>query len=54
MKSEVKYCSCKHAYQDEKYGSGQRVHNYGEKKYKAGGGSSPGWCCTVCDVVKRA
>lgn len=37
-------CSCKHEYQDKKYGSGMRVHNYSPKK-KA-------WSCTVCSNDK--
>ena len=53
-KSEIRHCSCKHEFQDEMYGKNMRVHNYGEKSYKSGGGSHPGWCCTVCGTVKRA
>jgi len=39
-------CSCKHAFQDERYGHGQRVHNFGPK---AGPNEKmEGWRCTVC------
>ena len=34
----IKLCSCKHVYQDAKYGNGMRVHNIGKTKK----------CCTVC------
>ena len=54
MKTEIRYCSCKHEYQDKIYGKGQRVHNYGENKYKASGGGTSGWICTVCGTVKKA
>lgn len=37
-------CTCTHAYQDKKYGRGNRVHN----KIKTGAG----WRCTVCGKSK--
>lgn len=37
--TELKKCSCKHEYQDAKYGYGVRVHN------KTANGD---WRCTVC------
>lgn len=36
-------CSCKHSYQDTKYGIGNRVHNVGGSK-----GSPNKVSCTVC------
>jgi hypothetical protein len=38
--TKVKRCDCKHAYQDEKYGHGMRVHNLKKDGDKAN--------CTVC------
>lgn len=35
-------CSCKNEYQDEKYGTGMRVHNRTTKDGI--------WRCTVCDT----
>lgn len=32
MESVIKACTCKSPYQDEKYGKGNRVHNYAFKK----------------------
>lgn len=37
-------CSCSHAFQDAKYGSGMRVHN-SSLKGKA-------WRCTVCGTER--
>lgn len=39
-------CTCKHQFQDERYGKGLRVHNYGikDKVYR----------CTVCGNERRA
>ena len=40
----IKKCTCKHAYQDVRYGKGKRVHN--ERK-------TPGtYKCTVCETVR--
>lgn len=38
-------CRCEHAFQDERYGPGKRVHNpvEGEK-----------WRCTVCKSMRAA
>lgn len=41
--------NCKHAYQDERYGPGKRVHN----ARPAGKGQSPTWACTVCNAGGR-
>lgn len=40
-------CNCKHKFQDEEYGKGNRVHNLKEKDHK-----KTGWKCTVCSDVK--
>lgn len=48
-KIKVMFCSCKHAYQDEKYGQQNRVHNSGKK---GGPGHVPPYVCTVCGAVK--
>ena len=45
--TKVMTCTCQHAYQDERYGPGKRVHN--EAK---GTGGSVVWRCTVCGGVK--
>jgi hypothetical protein len=36
----ILHCGCKHEYQDEKHGEGNRVHNWAEKKKV--------WRCVVC------
>jgi hypothetical protein len=43
----VRACNCHHAYQDETYGVGQRVHN--QVVTKAAG--PPQYRCTVCARV---
>lgn len=35
----IKKCTCKHAFQDRRYGKENRVHNE----------TSKGWQCTVCE-----
>lgn len=40
----IKFCSCTHKYQDEKYGKQNRVHN----QCKDGS-----WNCTVCGNKKK-
>lgn len=40
--TQLKECTCKHQYQQSKYGN-QRVHN----SFKTKGGGI-GWRCTVC------
>ena len=41
--TRIMACSCRHEYQDRRYGQGQRVHNpRKEGKY----------ACTVCDNIK--
>ena len=40
-------CNCKHEYQDEHYGPGQRVHNKCIKDRKIK------YRCTVCSDVKE-
>jgi len=42
MSSEVKSCTCKHAYQDKEYGINQRVYNKTTKGHR----------CTVCGTEK--
>jgi len=49
MKGKIKFCSCKHEFQDERYGKKQRVHNYARTGY---GSKQPGYRCTVCTRVK--
>lgn len=44
-------CNCKHEYQDETYGKGNRVHNFATK---AGQGGAGAWRCTVCSSMKPA
>jgi hypothetical protein len=39
---------CLHRYQDAKYGSDMRVHNYAPKSI----GGKPGYRCTVCKTVR--
>ena len=39
----IKRCTCKHAYQDKRYGRGKRVHNVGE-----GNKGNVPEVCTVC------
>lgn len=43
----IRRCSCKHEYQDEKYGQGMRVHTPAKLKT---GDIKPR--CTVCGVEK--
>ena len=48
----IKTCTCKHEYQDKKYGKGKRVHN--EVGSNVGHvGNVKGYRCTVCGNVKR-
>ena len=46
MGSKIKSCSCKHEYQDAKYGRGKRVMNETADKPK------PKYRCTVCGTVR--
>ena len=39
----IKGCSCKHDYQDQVYGKGQRVHNEGKALIT----------CSVCGTKKK-
>lgn len=43
----IKDCTCKHEYQDKKYGKGKRVHNEGQKE-----NSKDTFRCTVCGTKK--
>lgn len=45
MDTRILKCDCKSSYQDEKYGSGKRVHNV-----KKGGKSCR---CTICKKDKN-
>lgn len=42
MESVIKKCTCKHKYQDERYGKGNRVMNERKKD------STSKYRCTVC------
>ena len=44
----IKPCTCPHAYQDARYGSGRRVHNEGKGKSQ-----DKSWTCTVCGIRKE-
>ena len=41
----TKKCTCKHAYQDQRYGEGKRVHN--ELAH------GKGYRCTVCTNIQN-
>lgn len=41
---ELRACTCRHEYQERRYGRWLRVHNLTQK----GPGSSQVWRCTVC------
>jgi len=43
----IKICTCKHDYQDKKYGKRRRVFNALAKK-----GSVQQYRCTICGTVK--
>ena len=45
MTTKIKKCTCNHAYQDERYGKGMRLHNETGKDGE--------WRCTVCGNVKK-
>jgi hypothetical protein len=45
----IRKCTCKHKYQDEKYGKGRRVHN--EMKPRSGDKECR---CTVCSCIKKS
>lgn len=42
--TKVLWCTCAHAYQDERYGAQMRVHNALKSDSKSG----QTWRCTVC------
>lgn len=48
--SIILLCTCKNAFQDERYGQGKRVHNYCKNPYDKG--DMKGARCTVCGKVK--
>lgn len=48
MPTKVLPCTCTHAYQDQRYGAGKRLHNYG------GTTKTPFWRCTVCQNKRIA
>lgn len=50
MATKITQCQCAHAFQDERYGKGNRVHN-GMKKDGTG---KCGHRCTVCGREKLA
>ncbi len=41
-------CTCKHEYQDQKYGQGKRIHNE-----IPGQNGPPSWQCTICDNSRQ-
>ena len=43
MESQIKKCTCEHKYQDQQYGSGNRVFNPKTKD-----GRLSGYACSVC------
>jgi len=45
MPSKKMECTCKHEYQDKKYGKGIRVHNL------CGPYPQKNWGCTVCSRI---
>ena len=49
--TKIMPCTCRHTFQDERYGRGMRLHNYAAK---AGSGGTGAWRCTVCEKVKPA
>lgn len=42
-------CTCKHEFQDARYGHGKRVHNHAPKAF----GGAGGYRCTVCLALKQ-
>jgi len=42
--TRVMACRCAHAFQDERYGNGQRVFN----------GMKDAWTCSVCSTIKKS
>jgi len=44
----IKKCTCIHEYQDEKYGTGKRVHN----ALASNSGHPRQYRCTVCGDIK--
>ena len=44
----IKKCTCKHPYQDKRYGKGYRVHTESQGQKKDGTVT-----CTACDFEKR-
>ena len=45
----IKPCTCKHEYQDKRYGKNMRVHNIAVSKVKGG----VAYRCTVCNKTKE-
>ena len=48
MPTMILKCSCRHEYQDEKYGPGKRVHNLAPGKNR----NEVTWRCTVCSLTR--
>lgn len=42
--TKILKCTCKHKFQDKRYGSGRRVHN---------GKDNGSWVCTVCEKTNN-
>jgi len=49
--TEIRHCSCKHEYQDQKYGKQMRLHNIRIKRDNKST-DKHGSRCTVCGTVK--
>ena len=47
MTTQVAPCKCKHTAQDDFYGKGNRLWNWGDKVTQTGG-----WRCTVCGATR--
>lgn len=50
MRTQILRCACTHAFQDERYGAGNRVHN----RMKSDKSNTPEWRCTVCSSKQSA
>ena len=50
MNALVLRCTCKHSFQDERYGDSMRLHNEEKKGAKA---TSTKYRCTVCGHEKE-
>ena len=46
----IRRCNCPSAYQDAKYGVGNRVHNKSKSRF---GADKSAWTCTICGTKKE-